>query len=154
MIKGLFVIAFLTMTAVGQSDQTPSEAARTFLQRVGNGEFELAGGQVFDLLIADGKVVGTTEQPPVSTALAILHDSGFKYHKELSVETSKDTSRVYVEMLRLPDVEVFVIHLVRIGREWKISGWRRLSPPVKIRPPGHPNLPIGIPYQKPCPGCT
>ena len=155
MVRVLIVLILLPTALLGQNHKTPSDTARMFLQAVGKGELESAEKQVYKLLIVDGKVHGTSEGQPQSTALKALYDSGFQYHKELSVETSKDLSRVFVEMIRLPDVDVFEILLIRSGQDWKISGWRRLSPPVEIpRPLVHPSFPNGVPFQQPCPTCT
>lgn len=155
MFRGLIVILLLSMIGVGQSDKTPSDTTRTFLQTVANGEFESADVQVYRLLIVDGKVFGPLEAQPTSTALKVLHDSGYEYHKELSIETASDVSRVYVEMVRGSEVDLFEILLIRSGKDWKISGWRRVSPPVEIpRPPSHPSFPNGVPFRRPCPRCV
>jgi hypothetical protein len=164
MFRGLILLIFLSMTVNGQSEETPSESARNFLKAVAKGELGSAEKQIYRLLIADGKVYGSAEAPPVSVALKLLSDSGYEYHKELSVETSKDLSRVYIEVIRrMTDhtaVDLFEVMLLRSGGVWKISGWRNVSTPIdRSRNLTVPNerpfvRPFQIPFVKPCPTCS
>jgi len=164
MVRGLVIILLLSLTVNGQIDKTPSDAARTFLQAVAKGELESAEKQVYKLLIVDGKVFGSEEAQPVSIALKLLSDSGYEYHKELSVDTSKDLSRVYVEVIRqMTDhtaVDLFEILLIRSAMEWKVNGWRNVSTPVDgsrhlTVPRERPFIkPFLAPPAKPCQTCT
>lgn len=154
MFRGLLVILILSLPVIAQDDNDFSTVVRGFLESVWKGDFAAVGDQVYSkLLVVDGKTYGADETP-VTEALKILHDSGFRFHKELSKETSNDVSRVFVEMTNLPDVDLFEILLIKTGGEWKISGWRRVSPPVRRPIPAHPSFPNGIPLVRPCPRCT
>lgn len=155
MFHSLVVILVLSLPAIAQDSKDISDFVRSFLESVSKGDIESAGSRVYSkLLVADGKTFGAADERPVTEALKILHDSGFRFHKELSQETSNDVARVYVEMIRLPDVDVFEILLIK-SDVWKVSGWRRVSPPVEIRRlQRHPAFPNGVPFVRTCPRCT
>lgn len=164
MFRVVLLVLFLSVAAIGQTETPVSVATRTFLQTVAKGELAAAETQTYKLLIADGKVFGSEEAQPTSAALKVLHDSGYEYHKELSVETSKDLSRVYVEMILKKRghtaVDLYEILLIRSGTEWKVSGWRNVSTPIdRSRHLTVPNekpviRPFLRPSAKPCPTCT
>jgi hypothetical protein len=155
MCRGVLVILILSLPVIAQDDKDISTVSRGFLESVWKGDFAAVGDQVSgSSLGVDGKTYGAEDEKPVTEALKILHDSGFRYHKELYKETSNDVSRVYVEMISLPDVDLFEILLIKTKGGWKVSGWRRVSPPIRRPLPAHPSFPNGIPCVRPCTRCT
>ncbi len=160
-MRGILLIPiFLIVPAMtfAQTEQSPSEIARVFLQSVFKGDLVRAEQFSNSLIIADGKTYGEKSERLLEQGLQSLQASGYEYHKEMSVEISEQRARVFVELVRrggeIINIEIFEILLVPSGKGWKIFGWRRITPPVELDRPIRPMRPTNLPVVRPCPSCV